>query len=44
MISLLNEAVHGAKVDKKALDWAMEVGPRILKALDKRIASKTASD
>ena len=40
MIGLLNEAVHGAEVDRRALDWAMEVGPRILKALDQRIASR----
>jgi len=39
MIGLLNEAVHGAEVDRRALDWAMEIGPRILKALDARIAS-----
>ena len=28
MIGLLNSAVDGAEVDKKATDWAMEVGPR----------------
>ena len=39
MIGLLNEAVHGAEVDQRALDWAMEVGPRILKALEERIES-----
>ncbi len=43
MIGLLNEAVHGAEVDRRALNWAMEVGPRILKALDERIASLESS-
>ena len=39
MIGLLNEAVHGAEVDRRALNWAMEIGPRILKSLDERISS-----
>jgi len=39
MIGLLNAAVHGAEVDSKAADWAMEVGPRLLKALDERISA-----
>lgn len=34
---LLSEAVHGAKVDESATNWAMEIGPRILKNLDNRI-------
>ena len=34
MIGLLNSAVHGATVDKRAVDWAMETGPRLLKSLD----------
>ncbi len=38
MTSLLNNAVHGQKVDKKAFDWAMEYGIPILKALDRKIA------
>ena len=37
LIGLLNEAVHGAEVDGRAVDWVMEIGPRILKALDERI-------
>ena len=43
MIGLLNQAVHGAEVDKRALDWAMEVGPRILKALDEHTASEAVA-
>ena len=39
MIGLLNAAVHGAEVDSKAADWAMEVGPRLLKALDEKISA-----
>jgi len=34
MIGLLNSAVHGATVDNRALEWAMETGPRLLKSLD----------
>jgi hypothetical protein len=37
MTGLLNSAVHGASVDRKAVDWAMEVGPRLLKSLDEKI-------
>jgi hypothetical protein len=37
MVGLLNNAVHGAKVDHRAASWAMDVGPRLLKALDERI-------
>lgn len=34
MTGLLNSAVHGATVDPRATDWAISVGPRLLKALD----------
>jgi hypothetical protein len=34
MAGLLNSAVHGAQVDPRATEWAMSVGPRLLKALD----------
>ncbi len=34
MTGLLNSAVHGASVDSRATDWAISVGPRVLKALD----------
>jgi len=34
MTGLLNSAVHGASVDPRATNWAMSVGPRVLKALD----------
>jgi hypothetical protein len=34
MVGLLNSAVHGATVDNRAVEWAMETGPRLLKSLD----------
>lgn len=37
LIVLLNRAVHGAEVDNKAAQWAIETGPRILKALDEKL-------
>lgn len=40
MIGLLNSAVHGATVDAKAADWALEVGPRLLQGLDTRAEVK----
>ena len=37
MTAMLNSAVHGAEVDDRAAEWAIEVGPRLLSALDKLI-------
>jgi hypothetical protein len=37
MINGVSAAVHGAKVDTRAADWALNVGPRLLKALDNRL-------
>ena len=37
IIVLLNSAVHGADVDKRAFEWIMDVGPRLLKSLDVRL-------
>ena len=34
MIGLLNSAVHGASVDKRAVQWALDTGPRLLKSLE----------
>jgi hypothetical protein len=36
LLRLLNSAVHGAQVDQVAVEWANEIGPRILSALDSR--------
>jgi hypothetical protein len=38
LIGLLNKAVHGAEVDYRAAQWAIDIGPRLLSALDERIA------
>ena len=37
LISLLNSAVHGARVNLDVARWALEFGPKILKSLDERI-------
>jgi len=37
MIGTLNEAVHGAEVDSRAAEWALEIGPRLLASLDARV-------
>lgn len=34
---ILNKAIHGMDVNKKAADWAIDIGPRILAALDKKV-------
>lgn len=40
LTSQLNSAVHGAIVTKDASDWALNVGPKLLEALDERISKK----
>ena len=37
LVGLLNNAVHGAKVDHRAATWAIETGPRLLRALDQKL-------
>lgn len=37
MVGLLNGAVHGIDVDDRTAQWALDVGPRILKGLDERL-------
>ena len=37
MIGLLNSAAHGASADQQHAQWALDVGPRLLATLDKRI-------
>lgn len=39
MVQLLNNAVHGAEVDGRTAQWAIEYGPRLLSALEERIAA-----
>jgi hypothetical protein len=36
ILDLLNSALHGAVVDKRTFDWAMEIGPRLLAVLEER--------
>ncbi len=38
LLALLNRAVHGAEVDPRSARWAIDVGPRLLAALDKKVA------
>ena len=37
MVNMLNAAVHGAVVDQRSADWAIDIGPRLLTSLDERI-------
>ncbi len=37
MMSLLNSAVHGAQIDGRTANWAMDVGPRLLASLDEKV-------
>ena len=39
LTGLLNSAVHGATVDGRATQWAIEVGSRLLRALDELVAA-----
>lgn len=34
LIVLLNQAVHGKKIDSRGYEWAMSYGPRLLKTLN----------
>jgi len=36
LIAILNNAVHGAEVDQRAVEWAFEIRPHLLASLDKR--------
>ena len=36
MIKLLNAAVHGADVDKRATEWAIKIGPRLIRSLEEK--------
>ena len=37
LLTLLNRAVHGAAVDRAALEWALDVGPTLLDALEEHL-------
>ncbi len=40
LTGLLNSAVHGAAVDPQGTNWAIQIGPRILRGLDELVAQK----
>lgn len=40
LAALLNSAVHGARVDSEAAQWALDIGPQILQALEDRTSSQ----
>jgi hypothetical protein len=40
LVALLNSAVHDATVDPEAAQWALDIGPRILQALEERASSR----
>jgi len=40
IIGVLNKAVHGASVDQQTVDLAMEMGARLIEALDEKISSR----
>lgn len=44
LIRLLNNAVHGAEVDPRAAEWAIDVGPRLLAALDERVLAAISGE
>lgn len=37
---LLNQAVHGAEIDERAVEWALGVGPKIITALRNPVVNK----
>lgn len=37
MVGLLNAAVHGGNIDSRASEWALDVGPRLVGALEEKI-------
>ena len=41
LLPLLNSAAHGASVDSRATEWALEFGPRLLDALEDRLGETT---
>lgn len=40
LLPLLNKAYHGAEVDPRAFQWALEFGPRILNALEEKLGEE----
>ncbi|MDQ7793729.1 MAG: hypothetical protein RDU89_04830 [bacterium] len=42
-MALLSSAAHGAAVEEGAGDWAMAIGPSILRTLDEKVAGAGSS-
>jgi hypothetical protein len=40
LVEILSTAIHGVPVDQAASDWAIEIGPMVLKALDNKLRKK----
>ena len=38
LVHLLNAAVHGASVDPRATQWAMDVGPQLIQSFEEKLA------
>jgi hypothetical protein len=38
LVHLLNAAVHGAAVDPRATEWAMDVGPQLIQSFEEKLA------
>jgi hypothetical protein len=38
LVHLLNAAVHGASVDPRATEWAMDVGPQLIQSFEEKLA------
>ena len=39
LVHLLNAAVHGASVDPRATEWAMDVGPLLIQSFEEKLAA-----
>jgi hypothetical protein len=39
LTQMLNAAVHGAEVDPRATEWAMDVGPQLILALEEKLGA-----
>jgi hypothetical protein len=37
LVQMLNAAVHGAEVDPRATEWAMDVGPQLILAFEEKL-------
>ena len=37
LVQMLNAAVHGAEVDPRATEWAMDVGPQLIEAFEEKL-------